>query len=483
MIEGLSDLVQTSIGRDTITWTYSLTYNADGDGYGTVTEKNADDYEVYIMGIADNHHPYIAKEPVKVTIDKASLKLTIEGKTVEYGYGEPNFEIKNEGFVNGESFESLGVKAEAGTAYTAGSAVGTTYDITVSFDDSKKLLNYDIKYELGKLTVEPRNITITITGNSCDYDSDKTDETDYTESIDWDFSDGYSTYNDEKLEIAFGIESNTYPLTVENSPYVVTYEVTGDYARNYKVTLSNPEFTIKAKAVTVTAGSNNTFSYTGSVPNVNYSVDPEDAREVLSFKYQILIDDESEEYRDIDSPVNVGKYRLVITGSDSTNYTASNTNIDFRIEKADYLELVEGSDIDVVDYHDDYDGRPHLPTVTVTGAEDPYAYGLQWEFYIDDQVTEGITNQTNGSSVTVDIVFSISEKYRDNINAPESRQGTVRIDPLTVDVKWGDTDLTYNGTVQTVSATFPVTGTRNASPLSKRSSTSVCFSAVPPSSR
>ena len=455
----LSDLIgnlpsKTKVGNDDITWTYGESYNSEGTGYGDSFERrNQDTYEIYIRGVAQNHIVYAPEEPVEVTIKKAPLKIVVEKEDVQYGE-EPEFEVKINGFLGTDSLDSLSVKVIPVTDYEIGDPVGSEYDISLSYENESGLANYDITTTLDKLTVVPRDITITISKNSCDYDSNKTDETDYTESIKWDFSDGTSTYNGEELTVTFGIVSDTYPLTVGNSPYTVTYEVTGECADNYNVTLSNPEFTIDARAVTVRAGSNNTFSYTGDVPSVNYSVDPEDARNILTLKYKIL---ENGAYRDLGSdeePVNVGDYQLVITGSSSDNYTASNTIVEFKITKANYLDLVEGSSITIGNYEDNYDGDSHLPTVTVTGAGNPYAYGLQWEFYIDDRITEGITNQTNGSSVTVDIVFTISEQYRGNINAPESRHGTVRIDPLTVDVKWGDTDLTYNGTVQTVSATF-----------------------------
>lgn len=451
LISGLK--THTSVGNDAITWTFSLTYDTEGNGYGTVMKKNAGLYEIFIMGTADNHNAYIATSSVTVTINKAELKLTVSGTTVEYGFNEPTYTIDARGFVNGENFESLEVTVIAETGYTVGSTVGTPFDITLNYKNESNLANYNVKTDLGKLTVIPRNVTITMTGNSCDYDSEKTEE-DYTRQIGWDYSDGTSTYNNETLIITFDIESENYPLNVGS--YNVNYVVTGEFAGNYNVTLSNPMFIVNARNVTVTTGSINTFPYTGNVPDVNYSVDPEDARDILTFKYQIWENGKYEDLGSGEDPVNVGNYRLVITGSSSDNYTASNYIIEFKIDKADYLDLVEGSSISIENYHEDYDGKPHLPTITVSGAGDSanYNYGLQWEFYIDGEITEGLVNQTNDAEVTVNIVFTISEEYRDNINAPGSLSGTVRIDPLTVDVQWGNTNLTYNGKVQTVSATF-----------------------------
>lgn len=452
LISGLK--THTSVGNDAITWTFSLTYDTEGNGYGTVMKKNAGPYEIFIMGTADNHNAYIATSSVTVTINKAELKLTVSGTTVEYGFNEPTYTIDARGFVNGENFESLEVTVIAETGYTVGSTIGTPFDITLNYKNESNLANYNVETDLGKLTVIPRNVTITMTGNSCDYDSEKTEEEDYTRQIGWDYSDGTSAYNNETLIITFDIESENYPLNVGS--YDVNYVVTGEFAGNYNVTLSNPMFIVNARNVTVTTGSNNTFPYTGNVPDVNYSVNPKDARDILTFKYQILENGKYEDLGSGEDPVNVGNYRLVITGSSSDNYTASNYIIEFTIDKADYLDLVEGSSISIENYHEDYDGKLHLPTITVSGAGDSanYNYGLQWEFYIDGEITEGLVNQTNNAEVTVNIVFTISEEYRDNINAPGSLSGTVRIDPLTVDVQWGNTNLTYNGKVQTVSATF-----------------------------
>ena len=97
----------------------------------------------------------------KLTITKASLKITAKDYTIKQGETLPAFEATYEGFKNGESSAVLKKQPTITTTATSGSAIGD-YDITVSGAEAQ---NYEISYVKGKLTITQAD-ALTVTAKS-----------------------------------------------------------------------------------------------------------------------------------------------------------------------------------------------------------------------------------------------------------------------------------------------------------------------------
>ncbi|MBR5987502.1 MAG: hypothetical protein IK037_02935, partial [Clostridia bacterium] len=99
------------------------------------------------------------------TINKATLTVTADNKTVAYGDAAPTYTATITGFVGGETEAALRQNnklsggASVTCAYQAGNNVGT-YTITAAENDLEAT-NYDFVYETGTLTVNPANLTVT----------------------------------------------------------------------------------------------------------------------------------------------------------------------------------------------------------------------------------------------------------------------------------------------------------------------------------
>lgn len=110
----------------------------------------------------------ITYEPGTLTI--TSRPLTVTPNSVSRPYGEPNpaFTCSYEGFVNNETEKVLSELPMVTTSATIGSNAGS-YDLRVS---GGKATNYTLSYQTGTLTVEPRELTISVGDYERDYGED-----------------------------------------------------------------------------------------------------------------------------------------------------------------------------------------------------------------------------------------------------------------------------------------------------------------------
>ena len=149
------------------------------------------------------------------TITKAPLKATVLSDTVAYGEGLPEFELRYDGFVNGEDSTVLVsqpvIACDAGENPDAGE-----YAITVSGGEAT---NYDLSWQSGTLTVEKAPLKVTAAS--------------YT-----------MTYGDEVPEFAFSYDGfvNGEDSTVLDSQPVIACEAgENPDAGEYAITVSGGE--------------------------------------------------------------------------------------------------------------------------------------------------------------------------------------------------------------------------------------------------
>jgi hypothetical protein len=94
-----------------------------------------------------------------LTVDKAPLAITAEDKTKVYGQDNPSLTVKYDGFVNGESANTLGGTLSVTTTATKNSSVNT-YPITASGYSSG---NYSLTYKQGTLAITKAQVIVTAT--------------------------------------------------------------------------------------------------------------------------------------------------------------------------------------------------------------------------------------------------------------------------------------------------------------------------------
>jgi len=124
-------------------------------------------YDINVEG-ADAKNYNISYVPATLTITPRPLYVKVNDANRVYGDQNPSFELTYEGFVNNETEKVLSELPTVTTSATIGSNAGS-YDLRVS---GGKATNYTLSYQTGTLTVEPRELTISVGDYERDYGED-----------------------------------------------------------------------------------------------------------------------------------------------------------------------------------------------------------------------------------------------------------------------------------------------------------------------
>ena len=143
----------------------------------TRKDANVNGYVVYYY--CEGNTNYSAKAgSVTTKINKASLTITADNKTMTYGGTAPTYTYTGAGYVNGETASVLGgtasytVKNSSGTTVTVSSTTAAgTYTITPSGLSSS---NYNITYKTGTLTIDRAKTAIASAANKTYTGSEQT---------------------------------------------------------------------------------------------------------------------------------------------------------------------------------------------------------------------------------------------------------------------------------------------------------------------
>jgi hypothetical protein len=208
----------------------SLITNPTCTSAATVT-SGAGTYPITCSGATASSNYTISYVAGTLTITTATITITAQNKTRQYGAADPAFTFTTAGLVNGDS---LTTNPTCTSTATVTSSVGT-YPITCSGAAASS--NYTISYVAGTLTITVRPATWTTNPASKSFgDSDPVPLT--TGSSDFLVADGVTaTY-----ARAPGEAPGTYHITA-------TLAATGDL-NNYSITNTGAEFTINARTLT-----------------------------------------------------------------------------------------------------------------------------------------------------------------------------------------------------------------------------------------
>ena len=131
----------------------TMQYALPNQSYTNVIPKgtNAGKYTVHYKVAGDKNHTDLTPAPnlLEVNIAQASLTITADNKTINYGEKAPQYTASYQGFAIGDDLSKLSGVLVFACAYGEDNAAGT-YPITPSGVSSD---NYDISFKPGTLTV------------------------------------------------------------------------------------------------------------------------------------------------------------------------------------------------------------------------------------------------------------------------------------------------------------------------------------------
>ena len=135
--------------------------------------KNAGSYKISFASDNGNYSVTVANaESTLFTIDQKKITVALKSDyTVIYGEAAPELgwnDVVVTDFLDGSDYDGqLGALDFAFGGYTAGdSNAGEDFTVTAALADSEAKLNYTVSFENGLLTVEQREVSVTVTWNN-----------------------------------------------------------------------------------------------------------------------------------------------------------------------------------------------------------------------------------------------------------------------------------------------------------------------------
>ena len=221
-----------------VTWQYSLT-GTGGWQTAQLTFTDAGEYTVHYKVSAKNHAD--ATGTFTVRIDRKLLGVVVGSDAITYGDALPaSYTLEYRGFVGGDTEAAI----EGTPAFTVEGYDGAAgeYDVTVAGIAAD---NYTFEIVKGKLTVNAKEVTVTI-GNASSVYGDAASVDGVTWSADdAAFAAAYAEYILLATDADASSDVGDYPVTgsVDGTPAGIG---------NYKIIFKEGTYTVTAKPVTVT---------------------------------------------------------------------------------------------------------------------------------------------------------------------------------------------------------------------------------------
>src|SRR5438093_1583907 len=187
----------------------------------------------------------------ELTVTKASLTVTADDKSRQYGDANPAFTASYGGFKNGETLATSGVTGSPSLATTAtatSSVAGSPYTITAAAG-TLAAGNYSFSFAHGQLTVTPASLTVTADDKSREYGDPNPV-----------FTASYGGFKNSETFATSGVTGSpslattaTATSSVAGGPYTITAAVGTLAAGNYTFSFASGELTVTKASLTVTA--------------------------------------------------------------------------------------------------------------------------------------------------------------------------------------------------------------------------------------
>ena len=381
-----NEVLMSAVGPTLEVGTYYLIVESNDDNFVFVPDEN-----------------FTANAQLIVT--KATVTVSAKNKTVKFGNAAPAFAntddyVEYDGFLNGDTTESLTGTLSFACAYQVGAAAGSTFDIVPSGLESA---NYEIEFVKGTLTVAKRQLTITnkasntpvnfVYGDASVYQLNPYDHItiggDGIAPSDLAILQQNQMYIVLLVPMGISPHDHDHPIPVQNLSgsnfgYTATYylHVFADNVNsNYEATVDfdeNAKLVISPKDLTVTAD-NKAIEY-GGTPEFTVSYDGfayDDATKAknLVFGGTLAFDCDYDTADPAKRAIKDGGYAITPKGITAQNY---NINFNSGILTVGKKYLLVKADNKTVTYGD------AAPAFTVT--YEGFVYG-------DDENTEGVFNE------------------------------------------------------------------------------------------
>ncbi|WP_154859498.1 BspA family leucine-rich repeat surface protein [Cyclobacterium xiamenense] len=292
----------------------------------------AGDYPISLTGGADDNYEIELKNGT-LTIGKANLTITADGKSKIYGEDNPELTFIYTGLVNGDT--QVATEPSILTTATAASAAGDyPIELTGGADD-----NYEIELVNGTLTIGKAKLTITADNKQRAFGEDNPELT---------FTYSGLTNGDTKIETEPSITTTATAASAAGD-YPIT--LTGGADDNYEIELVNGTLTVGKAKVTITAdnkqrafGEDNpelTFTYSGLTNGdtkieVEPSITTTATAASAAGEYPITLTggaDDNYEIELVNGTLTVGKAKVTIAADNKSNtYGDENPELTFSYE-------------------------------------------------------------------------------------------------------------------------------------------------------
>ena len=365
----------------------------------------------------------IGDDSIEINVEKASLLVKANDRTIIYGDSPDNDGVTYSGFKNGDAPESvLTGELNYSYNYTQYGNAGS-YDITPSGLDAA---NYSLTYEKGILTVTQKEVGLEWGDKSFVYDgSSHAPAVTITGTVNGDACS--ATVTGGKINVG-----NGYIATVTG--------LTGDKADNYKLPAENTTVFAITKAAPLVKKAPEADSYL-----VYTGLDQELISEGESDhgEMQYALGNESgatDPYASsIPKAANSGTYHVwyKIIGDDNHKDSAA-VKVDAAISKA-ALEVTAKDN-------------------TITYGDEPMGNGVEYNGFKNDE-TESVLSGTIAYSYDYSKFGDVGDSYRitpsglsaDNYDIAFS-EGKLTVNQKEVGIAWTDTSFTYDGNAHVPSA-------------------------------
>ncbi|RAJ29254.1 MBG domain-containing protein [Pedobacter cryoconitis] len=233
----------------------------------TAASPTGSPYAITVNGAVSTNYT-INYAPGVLTVTPATLTITADNKTKAYGAALPALTSTADGFVNGDTFNSLTTQPVLSTTATAASPTGSAYAITPAGAAAN---NYIINYAAGHLTITPAALVVT-NNNLVKTYGQSTADSDFTGNI-------TGLVNADQITAKRHSTGAPATATVTSGQYPIVANLADPDQKlvNYTVTNNNALLTINPAPLTITADDKERFaqlanpaltvSYSGFVNN------------------------------------------------------------------------------------------------------------------------------------------------------------------------------------------------------------------------
>ena len=401
---------------------------------------NATTYTVYYKVFGDNNYEDTQEGHFDVTILPKDLTITAKANTITYGNAAENDGVTYSGFATGESANNLsGLELSYSYNYEQYQDC-KDYEITVSGAD--KFGNYKITYNKGKLTVNPKPLTITWGETEFTYDGNEHIPTSTLNGV----------VNSDDCDISVTEKK------INVGDYTATATLTGTKKGNYTLENNTTSFKIEKATPEITSEDKPTIpdyeSITGATVDENgvlklpyngYQQNLATAGKNTpeGTKYQYKVGTDGTYSDEIPTRKDVGTYTVYyrIKGNGNYNDVVDEDNQKFNVEIVPATLTVKADNKTVT-----YGDKPPTYTVTYSGFQPSdnesiltgtLEYTCEYAQYSnvgDYTITPGGYDAPTNYTITY-------------------QTGTLTVNPKEVEIEWEDeVSFPYDGAVHTATA-------------------------------